>query len=145
MSRLSYTPMKALTIRQPWAWAIAEGHKTIENRTWNTNHRGLFYIHAAQALASKQDIKRCAYLLERFCGVILPRQETWVRGALIATANLFDCRLDHYKHVVFAEIGCYHFALDDIKKIRPVRMKGALGFWNVSTDPVGETGRGCDE
>lgn len=26
--------MYALTIHQPWAWAIAEGLKTIENRTW---------------------------------------------------------------------------------------------------------------
>jgi len=24
--------MKALTIRQPWAWAIARGHKNVENR-----------------------------------------------------------------------------------------------------------------
>lgn len=26
--------MKALSIRQPWAWLIANGHKDIENRTW---------------------------------------------------------------------------------------------------------------
>lgn len=28
------TDMKALTIHQPWAWAIVAGHKKIENRTW---------------------------------------------------------------------------------------------------------------
>lgn len=27
----------ALTVRQPWAWAIASGHKDIENRTWRAD------------------------------------------------------------------------------------------------------------
>lgn len=26
--------MRALTVRQPFAWAIAHGHKPVENRTW---------------------------------------------------------------------------------------------------------------
>ena len=39
--------MKALSIRQPWAWLIARGVKTVENRTWATNFRGRFYIHAS--------------------------------------------------------------------------------------------------
>jgi hypothetical protein len=38
--------VKALSIRQPWAWLIANGHKDIENRSWNTNYRGAFLIHA---------------------------------------------------------------------------------------------------
>ena len=26
--------LRALTLWQPWAWAIVEGHKDIENRPW---------------------------------------------------------------------------------------------------------------
>jgi len=37
----------ALSIRQPWAWLLANGHKDIENRTWHTNFRGPFLIHAS--------------------------------------------------------------------------------------------------
>ena len=37
--------MKALSINQPFGWAIAEGFKDIENRSWATNYRGEFYIH----------------------------------------------------------------------------------------------------
>ncbi len=37
----------ALTVRQPYAWAIAEGFKPVENRGWRTNYRGLLAIHAA--------------------------------------------------------------------------------------------------
>lgn len=40
--------MKALSIKQPWAWAIMAGHKTIENRTWKTPYRGRILIHAGK-------------------------------------------------------------------------------------------------
>jgi ASCH domain len=42
--------MKILSIRQPWAYLIANGQKNIENRTWLTNYRGPFLIHASLAL-----------------------------------------------------------------------------------------------
>jgi len=38
--------MKAITICQPYASAIIEGVKTIENRNWKTNYRGQLLIHA---------------------------------------------------------------------------------------------------
>jgi hypothetical protein len=38
--------MKAITVRQPWAWAIVHGHQTVESRPWGTRHRGTLYIHA---------------------------------------------------------------------------------------------------
>ncbi|MCP4687042.1 MAG: ASCH domain-containing protein, partial [Desulfobacterales bacterium] len=40
--------MKALSIRQPWAWLIANGYKDIENRSWRTSFRGEFLIHAGK-------------------------------------------------------------------------------------------------
>ncbi|WDF45271.1 ASCH domain-containing protein [Chryseobacterium sp. KACC 21268] len=40
-------PIKALSIKQPWASLIAHGIKDIENRTWKTNFRGRIYIHAS--------------------------------------------------------------------------------------------------
>ncbi|MCG0445699.1 ASCH domain-containing protein [Pseudomonas aeruginosa] len=42
--------MKALSIRQPWAWLVANGHKDIENRDWATSFRGRFLIHAAKSM-----------------------------------------------------------------------------------------------
>jgi hypothetical protein len=43
--------MRALTIRQPWAWLIVHGHKDLENRTWCTSYRGPLLIHAAGTMA----------------------------------------------------------------------------------------------
>jgi len=47
--------MKALSIRQPWAWLIAHGHKLYENRDWSKynphkRQRGPILIHAGQGM-----------------------------------------------------------------------------------------------
>lgn len=43
--------MRVLTIRQPWAWAIIHGGKTVENRTRNLagSYRGPVAIHAGRS------------------------------------------------------------------------------------------------
>jgi hypothetical protein len=38
--------MKALSVKQPWAWLICAGYKDIENRNWPTTFRGKIYVHA---------------------------------------------------------------------------------------------------
>lgn len=40
--------MKALSLWQPWASAIAAGAKRIETRSWRTSYRGPLAIHAAK-------------------------------------------------------------------------------------------------
>lgn len=42
--------VRALTICQPWAWAIIEGHKPYENRDWKTDYTGPLVIHAGKSL-----------------------------------------------------------------------------------------------
>lgn len=42
--------MKALSVKQPWAWLICNGYKDIENRNWATDYRGEFLIHASKNL-----------------------------------------------------------------------------------------------
>ncbi len=39
--------MLAVSVRQPWAWAIARGHKAVENRDGDTRFRGALAIHAS--------------------------------------------------------------------------------------------------
>lgn len=42
--------MKALSIRQPWAWLIVNGYKDIENRSWSTELRGKVMVHAGKSI-----------------------------------------------------------------------------------------------
>ncbi len=49
---VSVLPDRALTLWQPWAWLVANGHKNIENRPRGFSHksfRGDFWIHASAA------------------------------------------------------------------------------------------------
>ena len=44
--------MKAISIRQPWAWLIVHGYQDVENRTWSTKHRGPILIHCHRVVRS---------------------------------------------------------------------------------------------
>jgi hypothetical protein len=73
--------MKALTIRQPWAWAILSGCKTVENRSYPTSYRGPLLIHAGASCASLID------MLPN--GTVVP--DSLAFGCLLGTVELMDC------------------------------------------------------
>lgn len=77
--------MKALSIRQPWAWLIVHGGKNIENRTWRTKLRGPVLIHAGK----KVDLRAYAELKAQ--GVKLPDLEKLQTGGIIGKAVIVDC------------------------------------------------------
>ncbi|MBP3558091.1 MAG: ASCH domain-containing protein [Thermoguttaceae bacterium] len=76
--------LKALTIRAPWAWAIAQGWKRVENRSWATRFRGRIAIHAAVSKESDADAAATFAAL----GIEPPTE--FVRGAIIGTVELVD-------------------------------------------------------
>jgi hypothetical protein len=45
--------IKALTLRQPWAWATIYGAKDVGNRRWRTACRGPLLIHADTQASKK--------------------------------------------------------------------------------------------
>lgn len=49
-------PTQAISIRQPWAWAIINGLRPVELRTWSTNFRGTIAIHAGQSRSDMTDV-----------------------------------------------------------------------------------------
>jgi hypothetical protein len=46
--------MRAITLWQPWASAVALGLKRVETRSWPTKYRGPLAIHAAKRWAPEQ-------------------------------------------------------------------------------------------
>lgn len=44
--------MKAISVRQPYAWLIVNDWKNIENRSWSTTYRGSLLIHASRRVES---------------------------------------------------------------------------------------------
>lgn len=77
--------IKALTIQQPWAWAIAAGHKRVENRSRRTHYRGPIAIHAGLSNASMAG--GLEFLIRQ--GIVVPHD--LIFGAVLAVAELVDC------------------------------------------------------
>ena len=49
--------MKVISIKEPFASFIKEGHKKIETRSWKTNYRGELFIHASGKNIAKKFLK----------------------------------------------------------------------------------------
>jgi hypothetical protein len=81
--------MKALSIHQPWAWAILHAGKTVENRGWPTRYRGPLLIHASKTRSSYD--REALVDWAKVYGVALPRWEELVAGALVGVVELVDC------------------------------------------------------
>jgi len=81
--------MKAVSIHQPWAWAILHAGKNVENRTWATRHRGPLLIHAARSRASysRQD----AATWPELYGIALPAWEELTTGVILGVVDVVDC------------------------------------------------------
>ncbi len=73
--------MKALSIRQPWAWLIVHGGKDIENRKWNTKYRGRFWVHASKTVDTDAMVKYRD---------VIPKISDLKFGGIIGSVELVD-------------------------------------------------------
>jgi len=150
--------MKALSLWQPWASAIAVRAKRIETRSWATKYRGPLLIHAAS--------KRDALVVD---GLPTAWQVGWQAalyplgcpdaslsfGAIVAVCTLSDCRptetftideLDRPRTRAGLPIGCiwtermmgdfskgrWGWVLTDIQPLRErIPWKGRQGLFDV--------------
>ena len=130
------THKKALSIRQPWAWLVANGYKDIENRSWSTTFRGEFYIHASKTM-TKKDYRECQEFLDylrRDCNTFLPRivlpdRENLQFGGIIGAATLTNCVTDSDNGWF---IGKFGFELEEARVLPFMPCQGTLGFFYPS-------------
>lgn len=112
------SPMKAISLHQPFATAVAIGSKRFETRGWATSHRGPIAIHAAKwrsviALTNVHcSWTWCGALTD--AGVRMGQNESLESilpfGAVIAVVDLVDCRSTDSMTVA---------ELDTFRKARP--------------------------
>jgi hypothetical protein len=132
--KLSGGYMKALTIRQPWAWAIINAGKDIENRSWRTHIRATIAVHTAVTMSRKDYEDSCGdiVLATRNPRLKIPAYDDLERGAIIGTVEIVDC-VEEADSQWFQ--GEYGFVLVNPKRLpQAIPCKGALNFWNVPED-----------
>lgn len=76
-----------LTINAAWCWAIMQGHKRLENRTWRTKHQGRLWLHAASRSLDPQALE----LFERLGIAFNPLDLEALRGKLVGSVDLVAC------------------------------------------------------
>lgn len=126
--------MLAISVRQPWAWAIVYAGKPIENRTWRTSHRGRLLIHAAKGMSQEEyDDFRDFYEMVIVASnpLVAPPLlafDKLARGGIVGCGTLTDCVRQH-PSPWFS--GPYGFVLADVEPVpfRPYR--GRLQLFDV--------------
>ncbi len=117
--------MKALSIRQPWAWLIVHGYKDVENRTWSTKFRGRVQVHAGK-IPDPGWFPQLALEVEAG-GIALPDQPSL--GALVGEVDIIDC-VSQWDSPWF--IGPYGFLLaNPLAYSLPIPYRGRLGFFET--------------
>jgi hypothetical protein len=116
----------ALSIRQPWVFAILSLGKEIENRTWRSSHRGRVILHASKTF----DDVGLRYLVE--AGFDVP--DELPRGAYLGEVTITDCRPVAACASPWA-FGPWCYTLEQpVAYPVPIPGRGQLGFYPVPDD-----------
>ncbi len=122
--------MKCLSVSQPFADLIISGKKTVELRSWSTDFRGDFLIHAPLKIRG-DDAKR------------LKMQKKFVTGAVVGKAQLYGVKKYDSLKEIRSDKKCHFsikrfqnktfgFLLKNAKPFRiPIPCKGQLGLFDM--------------
>jgi hypothetical protein len=138
--------VKALTVQNPYAWAIATGRKPVENRTRLVSYRGDIAIHAGAAWY------RGAETDPRVTQAVWVDVDPVLRGApidaawwglrwwrcVVAVAELHDCHVPESEccesEWADPDVGA-HWMPRDVRRLdEHVPARGALGLWTLPGD-----------
>ncbi|MFC3228808.1 ASCH domain-containing protein [Marinibaculum pumilum] len=134
---------KCLSIRQPYAFAIVNGWKPVENRSWWTPFRGPVWIHAGKreerddVLGVLSDILHQGGDNRPGAGdpLLARYQSEKALGCIVGRAVITDCVQGHPSPWFY---GPYGFVLTNARPCRPVPCRGALGFFSVPPEVMAQ-------
>lgn len=136
--------MPAISIRQPWSWAILNLGKNVENRTWPTNHRGPILIHAGKAFAPDEvraDVAACKSAATK-SGHPFPEHLTIKEllaqtGGIVGMVDVVDCIQNSSSPWANPNYGTWHWVLEHPRVLPFYPCRGRLGLFQVDY-PHGE-------
>ncbi|MET0373983.1 MAG: ASCH domain-containing protein [Rhizorhabdus sp.] len=132
--------MRAVSLWQPWASAVAVGNKSIETRHWTTKYRGPIAIHAAKRWArDEREFASVEHALGR-----LPKRLPL--GAYVAVADLVDVKTTEELLLTIGPVekiygnygdGRFGWVLQNVRALKePVPGIGRQGFWSLSPNEL---------
>lgn len=139
--------MKAITVHQPWASALALGMKRYETRPKRTNHRGPIAIHAGRQFHTESMGDLSGLPWAEYMNLPIARRwspptaQDFPQGAILAVGELTDCiEMDESfiaslgpleRSLGHWEPGRFAYQIDNIQPLpEPVLIGGKQGLWN---------------
>lgn len=122
-------PAFAISVRQPWAWAIIHGGKDVENRVKRAITLGGMDRHKRIAIHASSGMTRDEYeeareFMEDECGVSCPHPSKLVRGGIIGAVSIVGIVKESRSPWFF---GPWALQLDDVEECDPIPCAGQLG------------------
>lgn len=133
--------MKAISVKQPWAWALFHG-KPVENRAWSTKFRGDLLIHASKNWDwdAWYWLRRNRNLLDHGgFGIVgsdndFNRVYNFREGVIIGKVTMIDCVTSHPSPWFF---GPYGFVFTNPVEFKtPITFRGALKLFDVPDELI---------
>ena len=110
--------LRALSIRQPWAYAILHLGKDVENRPWRTHRRGRILVQASLNI-ERDEAEKLRLDPDRLH-----------TGAIVGSVDIVDCVQNSKSK--WAIKGQWHWILENPRVLAtPIEFTGALGFIKV--------------
>lgn len=137
--------MKCLSVRQPWAWAIFHG-KDVENRTWETKHRGPLLIHAAlkfDHVGYNWLKNRENWLNVQIPSCVGPESLLYTFGSVIGRVDMTGCIIKSASPWFFGPYG-FTFRNPVLFK-QPLPYRGKLKIFDVPDAVINERLGGINE
>jgi hypothetical protein len=129
--------MWAISLIQPWAWAIIHAGKDIENRTWDLpqSFQGKRVMLHASKRVTRDDFEGSADMIEELSGVRVPSYELVPMGALVGAVTFVGSLLPGCGPHPWHAIDQFGWIAHEAKELpEPIPCKGSLGFWRVPDD-----------
>lgn len=127
--------MKALCVRQPWAWLLFHG-KNIENRDWFTAYMGPLIIVASKGM-TRDEYEDAREFVARFDPGLaerIPERESLVYGAALGTVRQIGCARWAESPWFQGKFG--HLYIQPGEFSVPVLTKGRLGIFELDTPEI---------
>lgn len=124
--------MKAISIRQPWAWLIVNGFKDIENRSWDTKYRGMVLIHASSRKPTMIEVAEARRILRQSHGTaaanFMPSADNFQLGSIVGYTHITGTTRESASPWFFGPVG---FQLSGSKPLPFQPLKGRLSFFET--------------
>lgn len=133
--------LKALSLKQPFAWLIANGYLLVDDRSWGTQYRGPILIHASKGL-----YEAYYHYIKTHTDIPIPDKDKLEYGGVVGMAKLIFCgkpnqlpaamNREYSAHFSHVPQGYYGFLFADATPLPLMPGPGKLGIFEIDIDKL---------